>query len=192
MGWITKHVEPDLSTRKVNAKKECDNLFLTGEATGVYSVKKSAMVGKTYYAAIELKRFNNATKRWEERETFAAVILTDVDNKSVYNFGYKMMDETVGPCDDNCPESILKLLSPTEDEYALDWRKRCMENAEKKKRRDKLGKLPVGTHIRFQINGRVFIAQKYPADLHCRQSSWRIAGARIPSKRIPDDYEIIE
>jgi hypothetical protein len=33
------------------------------------------------------------------------------------------MIEHMGPFEDGCPERILTLLTPTDDEHALDWRR---------------------------------------------------------------------
>lgn len=46
-----------------------------------------------------------------------------------YIFGYKDMDETVGPNESDCPTAILDLLTPTEYPYAQAWRTRCRKNA---------------------------------------------------------------
>jgi hypothetical protein len=35
------------------------------------------------------------------------------------------MDETMGPVESRCPERILDLLTPTDSEYANEWRARC-------------------------------------------------------------------
>ena len=43
------------------------------------------------------------------------------------------MGESSGPCEDHCPASILSLLSPTDSEYANNWRERCRKNIEAKK-----------------------------------------------------------
>ena len=32
----------------------------------------------------------------------------------------------MGPCEATCPARILRLLSPTAKEHALDWRRRCL------------------------------------------------------------------
>lgn len=47
---------------------------------------------------------------------------------------YKSMDETVGPYEYGCPRKILELLTPTNSEYAINWRKQCWENIEKRKK----------------------------------------------------------
>src|ERR1035441_7344560 len=55
-----------------------------------------------------------------------------------YNFSYKDMTEFCGPCENECPERILKLLTPLtgendSDEWARNWRKRCYSLIEKRK-----------------------------------------------------------
>lgn len=82
-----------------------------------------------------------------------------------YNFGYKPMDEGMGPCETECPERIMKLLTPYhtartyymppkpgEDgfdtwtpEYnrevngwARTWRKHCWDNIKRRKAKPKL------------------------------------------------------
>jgi len=50
--------------------------------------------------------------------------------KGDYNFGYKDMDETMGPYSYDCPRSILDKLTPTDHEYALKWRRECERRLE--------------------------------------------------------------
>jgi hypothetical protein len=40
----------------------------------------------------------------------------------------------MGPCEDNCPRRILDLLTPTEREHAIEWRRRCAANLERRDR----------------------------------------------------------
>jgi hypothetical protein len=72
-------------------------------------------------------------------EVTALVVLLRHVPTEYYNFGYKDMDETQGPNESNCPERILKLLTPTTSEYALAWRKRCYDNLSKRKNAAKVG-----------------------------------------------------
>lgn len=65
------------------------------------------MVGATYYAAVKATVLNTG-----EVETFAAVALTHTNNRDYFNFGVKTMEESMGPCEDHCPASILSLFSP--------------------------------------------------------------------------------
>ena len=52
--------------------------------------------------------------------------------------GYKSMDESVGPCEADCPVAILDLLTPTAYPYALAWRERCRANAARRAARPTL------------------------------------------------------
>ena len=90
-------------------------------------VLRSALVGMhVYYAAIEHVRHEK-----NERIVFAVVCLVRYNprDREGYIFGYKDMDETVGPNEAGCPEAILDLLTPTEYPYAKAWRARCREKA---------------------------------------------------------------
>src|SRR5512145_779521 len=62
-----------------------------------------------------------------EGEVRALVILTRWVRGDYYNFGYKDMDETQGPNEDDCPRRIFELLTPLkpgESEWAESWRAR--------------------------------------------------------------------
>ncbi len=94
---------------------------------------RATKVGTTWYAAA---RVQNADGSPVETTTyvpapdgsyvFGAVFLTRYDDGC---WGYKDMDETVGPTEARAPRSILKLLSEIKDpdSYAINWRKRCEE-----------------------------------------------------------------
>ena len=156
MGWTSYHATY-YKKGKIDRKAECDAYWTEGLNRGYYNVLKSAMVGSTYYAAIQpLKKNVEKNERGEniyedipenEREVFAVIFLTSTDIKQYFNFAYKPMDETVGPYQYDCPKGILDLLTPTDNEYAKEWRKKCYEKHEKKK--NSIGKLPIGTKIKF-------------------------------------------
>ena len=93
-------------------------------------VLKMSVVGrKVAYAAVEY------TPAGKKPYVYAAVILVSYAPKSEYNFGYKVMDETAGPTERECPRKILELLSPVEDfgldpegsgfKWAKEWREDC-------------------------------------------------------------------
>lgn len=157
MGWTEYHAT-HYKKGKVDRKAECDAYFMEGLNRGYYDVLKSSMVGSTYYAAVkQLKKCGGKDDKGEyiytdipenEQQVFAVVFLTSTNMKDYYNFAYKPMDETVGPYQYDCPKSILDLLTPTENEYANEWRKKCCENIAKKKDKNSFGKLPVGTIIK--------------------------------------------
>ena len=151
MGWTSYHATHYTKSGAIDKKAECDAYFMEGLNRGHYRVEKSAMAGGVYYAAVRtLKKYvgNDIYEDLpeEEQRVFGVVFLTETDSKDYYNFSYKDMDETMGPGYYDCPESILKLFSPTENEYALEWRKKCHLQNEKQKL---LKECPVGTTIGF-------------------------------------------
>lgn len=157
MGW-TEYRATHYKNGKVDRKAECDAYFLEGLNKGFYDVLKSSMVGSTYYAAVKpLKKSGGKDDSGEyiyidipenEQRIFGVVFLTSTNIKDYYNFAYKDMDESCGPYQCDCPKGILDMLSPTENEYALQWRKTCYENLAKKKNPNAFNKLPVGTVIK--------------------------------------------
>lgn len=161
MGWTSYHAtyyKRGYRDSKIDRKAECDHIFNSDMVTwdddhkkiGKYEVLKSSMVGSTYYAAIKQTKFATEAEP-ELTRVFAMVCLTSVDTKEYFNFSYKDMDETMGPFKYDCPKGILDLLTPTENEYANEWRKQCYENLAKKKNPNGFGKLPVDTIIRLTM-----------------------------------------
>ena len=138
MGWTGDYPKLD-ENGKFDRKKFCDGLWRE-----TVTVLKSSMVGTVYYAALaETKKWDNNEKKYkdvpkEEQRVFAEVVLTKMYRDG--EFLYKSVPESFGPCEDDCPAGILKLLSPTDDEYALDWRKRC-EKKRKKRNEEKRKKI---------------------------------------------------
>ena len=89
-----------------------------------YRVLKSVWSGSEYYAAIEY--YDDAG---HVEPAFAVICLVRWNPKSASgeHFGYKDMDESAGPCEANCPASVLDLLGPPRNEYAAEWRQRCRQ-----------------------------------------------------------------
>ena len=160
MGWTSYHADY-YKNGTVDRKAECDSYWEEGLNRGYFKIEKSVMKGSVYYAAITPLQRRTAEGiipiLEEERETFAVVMLTSVSMKDYYNFYYKEMDESMLPYQNNCPESILKLLSPTDNERALEWRKYCWQNVQEEKKKRKLSTLPIGTKISFacEFNSKV-------------------------------------
>ena len=184
MGWTTYHVDP--WNGKIDRKAECDRVYAGENERTIWKVLKSAMNGSTYYAAVE-----RTDKETGESYVFGAVCLTSVDNSNYHeNFGYKDMDESMGPAQSKCPNSILDLLSETENEWALAWRKRCREyNANK----NRLGKLPIGTVIEFELNGNTCKADKRAAAYQFKTPFWMSVCTNhyFPKKIIPGNFRIV-
>lgn len=199
MGWTSYHATNYTNKGTVDRKAECDDYFTNSMNEGRYIIKKSVLVGATYYAAIEtVKRTNKDTKQLEvipenERETWAAVLLTEVSNNDYYNFSYKDMSEDMGPLIYTCPASILNLLTPTACEYAIKWRAKCREYIEKKNSPNALSKLPIGAIIRFERRGREYIIEKMAPNYQFKRAWWYIPANNcyMPSTRIPSNYEVV-
>lgn len=146
MGWTT--------TYKPKGEPVLDFFIREGVLTwgednpNTYRVLDSALVNmRTFYAAVE-----QVNKETGKRIVWAAVILVSFKRDPhchEFNFGWKDMDESCGPYEANCPERILKLLTPTDNEYALGWRAACWANIEKRKARKSL---PPGTVLKYGGN----------------------------------------
>lgn len=119
MGWTEYHATY-YKNGKVDRKAECDNLWAKE-----CKVLKSAMKGKIYYCALQTP----------DGDVIGQVVITSGTNRRdpYFNFGYKAMSETCGPCYYDCPKSILDLLTPTDSEWANKWRQKCYANANKKR-----------------------------------------------------------
>jgi hypothetical protein len=193
MGWLEYHAE-HYKNGKVDRKAEMDSKYNWEDESRKVEVLKSSMVGSTYYAAV--KSFNK-TNGYEC--VTAAICLTSTNNKDYYNFAYKGMDESCGPYRYDCPKGILDLLTPTENEFAKEWRKACYENLAKKKNPNSLGRLPVGSKIKYTLPydtthrkaGTELILTKVQKAWSNR-SYWTDYYYRYSSKMIGDNYEIIQ
>ena len=97
-------------------------------------LRSSLVKTRTYYAAVEIVSTAGT------REVIAIVCLVRYNPRDAegYIFGYKDMDETMGPCEAECPANILDLLTPTDREHALAWRERCRASAAKRAAAPKL------------------------------------------------------
>lgn len=160
MGWTWQCAKFYDRKGNIDRKAECDDLYTwNNEETGdKCRVLKSAMVGATWYGACE------RTRPGQKPYVFAGVCLTSVDSREYCNFGYKDMDESMGPCERDCPVSILNLLSPRDDKWALEWREDCRNNAAQKaadrKNLNSLQNLPLGAKITVQKRGQSIVLEK--------------------------------
>lgn len=122
MGWTETHKNKGETMTEFFVNSGV--LSWKGNTTAQYKVLNSAFVKlSTFYAAVE--RIDNESGN---RDVFAVIILVKMFNNKPnrsgiyrgmgggpdYNICYKDMDETVGPCECECPERILKLLTPTD------------------------------------------------------------------------------
>lgn len=180
MGWTSYHING-------SAKAELDEMFTgilvnnNNEKTGEHKVLRSCMKGFTYYAAMECTYLDG-----RPREVVGIVTLVSLSPKSYFNFAYKDMTEHSGPYRRECPESILKLLTPTEEKYALEWREECWKNVEKRK---KLNKIPMGGKITFEDDGKTVTLTKYRRSAH--KAGWCDGWYRWRTSQIPCEFEVV-
>ena len=94
--------------------------------------------GSTWYVAVKTtfkkKLRDNLSYKCDSNHSyiFAAVFLTRRDNGE---WGYKAMDESMGPYEADAPRKLIKMLSPTSCEYANKWREKCLRSASLKSRK---------------------------------------------------------
>jgi hypothetical protein len=158
MGWTTTHKPKGISATDY-LLHHSGALSWGPDNPATYKVLDTAIVNlKTFYAAVE--RIDKQTKA---REVWAAIFLLGYW-RGEENFGWKSMSEEMGPCEAECPERILDLLTETDNENALDWRKRCREFHARRKARPKI--VP---QSRIVYGGRRYLVlERYG------KSAWRI------------------
>ena len=115
MGWLFQRDPIDDPLAYLSAKYNYDC------ETHALQTLDGARVGNAVYLAVR-----STVKKTGCSFVFAAVIL--ISNTRKHGFGYKDMTETMGPCECDCPQRIMRLLSPIADipypSYAAEWRAR--------------------------------------------------------------------
>ncbi len=128
MGWLYSEGWPTAGAMRDHLRKA-----LT-EAGNEIIKDATANFGRTYHAAVKK---NGVTSH------FMALINSYKRDGATW-FGYKDMDEGMGPCEKDCPVSVLDVLSPVEDIYgpvkedgaakwATEYRAACRAAAAEKK-----------------------------------------------------------
>lgn len=115
MGWLYYTLDPG-----VTPKQELTRMLTWEGETSTNRPLDMHMERTVCYAAVE-----TIIKATGERRVWAAVFLISYSSRG--EFGYKDMDEGMGPCESKCPARILDLLTPTDSEWANAWRQRCRE-----------------------------------------------------------------
>ena len=127
MGWLIYNDAP--ASIRDEIARLCTWESEAGRGYPVHISQK----GNVWYAAVR-NEITGGTRNGPgdfERDaaggyTFAAVFLT---TRQGGGWGYKDMDETMGPNEAQAPLKLLDLLSPTTSEWALKWRQKCRDNA---------------------------------------------------------------
>lgn len=135
MGWLTVEREKGISNEAFFRRDLGLDIVACGTKDSVF------------YAAVRVKVLKNKVAGFIAQIAWAP---TAIDN-----FSYKAMDETMGPDQARCPESVLRALSPLEELYApgspafnaaSEWRNRCWEHIFMRRRRPTVRR---GDTIRF-------------------------------------------
>lgn len=115
MGWLFRPI-----TSPVDLDAEFRRIFTSSDPDRVtYEILKRSSRGNTHYLAVRIM---------PEDHVVAFVILTKTytENGRRYH-GYKDMDETMLPYYFDAPASLIRLLTPTTNENANEWRRRCLD-----------------------------------------------------------------
>ncbi len=158
MGWMFVNKPYNVTTKEF-LKKE----FTWEREDGLYCRVLDCAVVHLCEAYLAIER-GDATG---PKEVFAVVCLLQYRPNDYYNFGYKDMDEDMHPYHYNCPERILKLLTPTDNPSAKEWREECWKRLRKRKERPRLQK---GKVIQFE--------EPIPFSSGRRESTFRIEDPR--------------
>lgn len=131
MGWLFYDripANPEAEIRRICTAQD-NNRTMTPAAIARDGMNWYAAVRVTF-ASAEAAEASGVVRRFalapDHSYIFGAVFLTEISG----GWGYKDIDETMGPVESHAPAAILDLLSPTTDQWALDWRERCRKNCQ--------------------------------------------------------------
>jgi hypothetical protein len=110
MGWVSYH----------RAKGETNRAHFEREllSNPDYGIVQCASKNKVFYAAV---------RTISTGEVWALVVLMHW-RRGQFNFAYKDLCETMGPTVADAPATVLDALTPTDNDYAREWRERCRAN----------------------------------------------------------------
>lgn len=128
MGWTVADYRPPGESHEEFFARE-----VLGERYEILASAHIGGIGGTFYAAVREKLSD---------EVWALVVATT--GRPGSSFGWKEMEESMGPVESECPTEILDLLSPTTEEHALAWRARC------RARLQRLAAAIPGARVRFE------------------------------------------
>lgn len=169
MGWDFYTARYYNKDGKIEVKKEVYDLLNWCSKTKIYKPLKIVKNNNVVYAAVE----QTDLKTNIVDMIYADVFLIEINMKEKYNFGYKEIPEFSHPCYYDCPQSILNIITPTENENASEWRKKCVEilkiKLEYKRLYNQINKLPLGSEISINFKNRqvklvkkLIVGRKYP------------------------------
>lgn len=138
MGWLFT---------KYQTKEELIDRCLRGDShpTGFKALAHTISGGNRLWVVFE----NEANEHLPKGERFIALYL--LASQRGFGWGYKDMDESVGPAYYDCPLSYLKMAPDPKSEYSAGWREKVREyHVSKVACRAKFKALRVGDMIRSE------------------------------------------
>lgn len=132
MGW-TFHSPYNSPRTHKEERAEIERLFTPSQefaaSGGGYEVLQASKVGSTWYVAARVFGREDSGPYIADSDGSYVVGFVFLTRRSD-GWGYKDMDECMGPRESKAPQSLLAKLSDLDPnhpraEYALEWRKRC-------------------------------------------------------------------
>jgi len=120
------------------------------DGNGVKTVK-SCSVGNNLWCVHEFKSLDNGPVYYACLYLIKGPAYGNKNDK--HGWGYKDVDESMGPCEINFPYTWLGMLSPIKSEYANEWRERVRLRGERVKSMT-IGSKWDGVDNTFEITAR--------------------------------------
>lgn len=117
------------SKANIPHKKEIIRYFVKQHVYGEVNCVKDTIVKGIYYGIYEIPKNKSWTAHYNK--TTAIVVIPRVRGDELI---LRFETEGVGPYYTDMPVSYLKLLGPTDDPYAMEWRGKVFTNSKKSKR----------------------------------------------------------
>lgn len=178
MGWL---FHPVPAARYHDRNAEIDRIFVSSNPDLVtYEILQRSWSGNTCYVACQISNHEKKTS-----QVVGFVILTkSYTEDGTRWWGYKDMDEDMGPYESKAPRSLIKRLSPTTNEQALAWRERCLNRTRTKrltkfrtKEPVKFGSFTAQEFEKVKLHRRRGVYRDLATGQLVRLPSWRLEGA---------------
>lgn len=172
MGWTSYMATEYTKSGRISVSREINKV--ARELAPGYEFVDGSLIGGVFYSAIRDKDGN----------VFCAVYLTGTEKNR--EFFYKEVHENWGPTRYGCPDRILDMLTPTDSEWANEWRTKCREANRSKRSPASFKNLPEGTTAKWEYpyegtvfeKGEILTLRKGRINAWKKRSPfvWRIAG----------------
>ena len=139
MGWTEYQATEFDKNGRISKRKEAIK-ELTTDLLPRYEFVDGSMVNSAFYAAIRDK---------ETGVVACEVMLTGTRDN--YWFSYKAIPERWRPTETKCPDRILDMLTPTDDEDTNIWREDCRAYNRAQRAPQSFKNLPEGTEATWEI-----------------------------------------